>query len=399
MDNILTINLMHQGKFVLSQLMEVLPRYHFSKCVDRYRGHYRARSFSCYDQFLSLAFGQLSHRESLRDIVNCLNSQKRFLHHLGFSGEISRSTLADANEKRNWKIYRDFAQILIQEARILYGDDKDFDLELTGACYVIDSSIIEMCLNVFPWAKLKTVRAAIKLNLQLDLNGNIPRFFELTKATKHDLDFLDILEIENDAYYILDRGYTDFERLYAINTAGAFFVIRAKNDLVFRRLYSNRIDKNSGVCCDQIVTLTAYWIVKKYPEKLRRVKYFDKETGRYFVYLTNDFNLPAKTIADLYKYRWQIELFFKWIKQHLKIKAFWGYSENAVKTQICIAICTYLIVAISRKKLGIERNLYEILQILNVTLLTKNPINTLLLETELQFTDDQSPKQACLFEF
>jgi hypothetical protein len=390
---------MHQGKFVLSQLMEFLPRYQFSKCVEKYQGHYRTRKLSCYDQFLSLAFGQLSHRESLRDIVNCLSSQKRFLHHLGFSGEISRSTLADANEKRSWKIYRDFAQVLIGEAKRIYCDDKEFDLHLDGACYLIDSSIIELCLNMFPWAKMKTVRAAVKLNMQLNLKGNLPHFFDLGSARKHDLEFLDIIDIESGAYYVMDRGYVDFKRLYKIHDSGAFFIIRGKEDLGWRRLYSNKVDKSSGVCCDQVIVLTHWLSSKKYPEKLRRVKYFDQETNRHFVYLTNDFNISAETVAALYKYRWQVELFFKWIKQHLKIKDFWGYSENAVKTQICIAICTYLIVSIARKKLGIERNLYEILQILNVTLLTKNPINTLLSETELQIPNDCSQKQACLLDF
>ncbi len=389
---------MHQGKFILSQLMEFLPRYEFNKCVKRYRGNHRIKNFSCYDQFLALAFGQLSHRESLRDIVNCLNSQKQNLHHLGFSGEISRSTFADANEKRNWRIYRDFTQILITRARELYCEDKEFDLELNGACYVIDSSVIELCLNVFPWAKMKTIRAAIKLHMQLDLNGNIPTFFDITNAKTHDTAFLDSVDFENGAYYILDRGYIDFGKSFKIHQAGAFFVVRSKSDLGFKRIYSNKIDKTLGVKCDQIIRLK--WnSLKKYPEKIRRIKYFDKETNKSFVFLTNDFNLPAKTVADLYRYRWQIELFFKWIKQHLKIQTFWGYSENAVKIQICIAISAYLIVAIAKKKLQIDRNLYEILQILNVTILTKNTMKSILLEdTDIDIAND-SQNQACLFGF
>lgn len=389
---------MNQGKFVLSQLMEFLPRYEFAKCVKQYQGNYRIKTFSCYDQFLALAFGQLSHRESLRDIVNCLNSQKKSLHHLGFSGEISRSTIADANEKRDWRIYRDFTQILIQKTRELYCNDKEFDVELNGACYVIDSSIIELCLNVFPWAKMKIVRAAIKLHMQLDLNGNIPAFFDITNAKTHDTAFLDSINTEVEAYYLLDRGYIDFGRLFKINTAGAFFVVRGKNDLGFERIYSNKIDKTLGLKCDQIIRLK--WLsLKKYPEKIRRIKYFDKETNRSFVFLTNDFNMEAKGVADLYRYRWQIELFFKWIKQHLKINSFWGYSENAVKIQICIAISAYLIVAIAKKKLGIDRNLYEILQILNVTVLTKNPLESILSESEIGNMLGNFQNQACLFDF
>lgn len=390
---------MNQGKFVLSQVMEFLPRYEFNKCVKQYQGQRRVRSLSCWDQFLALAFGQLSHRESLRDIINCLNSQKKSLHHLGFSGEISRSTIADANEKRDWKIYRDFAQILISKAKDLYCDDKEFSLDLDGACYAIDSSVIELCLNVFPWAKLKTVRAAVKLHMQLDLKGNIPAFFDITSAKKHDLSFLDSVVFEIGAYYILDRGYIDFQRLFKIQQAGAFFVIRAHRDLGFERIYSNDVDKLTGLRCDQVIRLNHWLSSKKYPEKLRRIKYFDKETDRHFVFLTNDFNIPAKTVADLYRYRWQVELFFKWIKQHLKIGTFWGYSENAVKIQICIAISAYLIVAIAKKKLGIDRNLYEILQILNVTLLTKNPLAAILLEIEQDGVLEDFQNQACLFDF
>jgi transposase len=318
---------------------------------------------------------------------------------LGFSSEISRSTLADANEKRDWKIYRDLANILISRARDLYCDDKEFDLDLSGACYVIDASVIELCLNIFPWAKLKTVRAAIKLNMQLDLKGNLPTFFTLTSGKEADVKFLDDIDFESGACYIMDRGYIDYGRLYTICQQGAFFVTRAKDNFAFKRLYSNPIDKKSGLRCDQVVRLTGYYATKDYPAKLRRVKYFDKSTGHVYVFLTNDFNISALTVATLYKHRWQVELFFKWIKQHLKIKSFWGRSANAVKTQICIAICAYLIVAIAKKELKIERNLYEILQILNVSLFVKMPINTLLSELEQDTKNDQEQKQACLFNF
>lgn len=390
---------MNYGKFVLSQLMEFVSCYEFSKCVKTYKGQRRVRKFSCYDQFLAMAFGQLTHRESLRDIVNCLGSQKHNLYRLGFSSEISRSTLADANEKRDWRIYRDLANIFIRQAKKLYCDDKEFDLDLSGACYVIDASIIELCLNIFPWAKLKTVRAAIKLNMQLDLKGNLPTFFTLTSGKEPDVKFLDDITFEPGACYIMDRGYIDYERLYFINQQSSFFVTRAKDNFAFKRLYSNPIDKTLGLRCDQVIRLAGYYSAKNYPAKLRRIKYFDKTTNRAYVFLTNDFNISALAVATLYKHRWQVELFFKWIKQHLKIKAFWGRSANAVKTQICIAICAYLIVAIAKKELKIERNLYEILQILHVSLFVKIPINTLLSELDQECENDQEQKQACLFDF
>jgi len=390
---------MNQGKYVLSQVMEFVPYHQFNECVKKYKGHYRVRSFTCWEQFLSMAFGQLTYRESLRDVVVCLRAQNQKLYHLGFRSQISRPTLARMNEKRDWRIYRDFAQILIQKARGLYCGDKEFNLNLDGACYVIDSSTIELCLNVFKWAKLIKARAAVRLHLMLDLNGNIPAFFHITSGKVHDINFLDMIELETGAYYIMDRGYVDFERLFIIHQLGAFFVTRAKKNFAFRRLYSNKIDKARGIRCDQVIRLSNYQAAKKYPDKLRRIKYFDKETRKYFVFLTNDFNLEAGKIADLYKHRWQIELFFKWIKQHLKIKSFWGYSANAVKTQICIAICSYLVVAIIKKKLNIDRNLYEILQILSVSPFDKIRLDKLLSETELQNLQEHSQKQANLWGF
>ena len=392
---------MHQGKYVFSQIMEFVPYHNFNQCVEKYRGHYRIRRLSCWEQFLAMTFGQLAYRESLRDIVVCLRAQEQKLYHLGFrSSRISRSTLSDANNSRDWRIYRDFAQILIQQARELYINDTRFNLDINGTCYVIDSTTIDLCLSVFGWAEFRRTKAAVKLHTLLYLKGSIPALFRITSGKVHDVNFLDILTFEAGAYYIMDRGYLDYERLFTINLSGAFFIIRAKSDLAFKRLYSNPIDidEKIGIKCDQVIRFTNYQAIKKYPDKLRRIKYFDKETDCYYVFLTNDFNIDAKIVADLYKYRWQIELFFKWIKQHLKIKAFWGYSANAVKTQICIAICSYLIVAIMKKKLNINRNLYEILQIMSVSLFDKMRLTKLISETKLQDLEGLSQNQASLWD-
>jgi len=340
---------MHHGKYVFSQVMDTVVRYQFNQCVNRYRGHYRVKHFTCWEQFSAMAFGQLSFRESLRDIVVCLGAQQSKLYHLGFHEAVMLPTLARANERRNWRIWRDFAQLLIAQARTLYADDHPVDLDLNGTAYVIDATTIELCLNIFPWARLVKARASVKLNLELALNGNIPSFFDFSSGREHDVAFMDRILYEAGSYYVFDRGYLDFERWHTIHRAGAFFVSRAKDNLSFRRLYSHAVNKNAGVRCDQTIVLSGYYAAKNYPEKLRRIKYYDAETNRYYVFLTNDFNLNAETVARLYKYRWQIELFFKWIKQHLSIKAFWGHSENAVKTQICIALCAYLLVAILKK--------------------------------------------------
>jgi len=387
---------MNQGKYVFSQTMEHLPYYEFNQCIERYNGNHRVRKFSCREQFLAMAFGQLTYRESLRDVVICLGSQKKKLYHLGFSAQVTKTTLARVNESRDWRIYRDLAHVLIGQARSLYTDKKEFDLDIQGTAYVIDSSTIELCLNIFPWARLVKARASVKLHLELALQGNIPSFFDITTGKVHDINFLDKIIIESGAYYIMDRGYVDFERLHRIHESGAFFITRAKSNFAFRRLYSRKVDKSKGISCDQIIRLSNYQASKNYPDKLRRIKYFDKETGKRFVFLTNDFNIDSEVVAQLYKYRWQIELFFKWIKQHLKIKAFWGYSENAVKTQICVAICVYLLVAIIRKRFKIKRNMYEILQILSVAQLDKTPINILLSEFDLSELTDYEQKQLSL---
>lgn len=390
---------MHQGKYVFSQIMEPVVRYQFNQCVARYRGEYWVKNFTCWEQFLAMAFGQLSFRESLRDIVVCLSAHREKLYHFGFRSPLVRTTLAYANERRDWRIYRDYAQLLITEARKLYVRDQPFNLELDGTAYVIDATTIELCLNIFPWARLVKKRAAVKLNLVMDLKGNIPAFFHISSGKTHDVNFLDLLEYEAGAYYIVDRGYVDFARFFKLHQAGAYFVTRAKVNMIWQRRYSNPVDQRTGVRCDQVIRLASVQGCKHYPERLRRIKYFDVATNRSYVFLTNDFNLDAITIAVLYKYRWQIELFFKWVKQHLSIKAFWGRSDNAVKTQICIALCAYLLVAMLKKKLGIERNAYEILQILSVSLLVKIPLPQLISEFVLPEEREQAQKQAELWDY
>jgi hypothetical protein len=321
------------------------------------------------------------------------------LYHLGFRSIVARNTLAHANEKRDWRIWRDYAQLLIGQARRLYANDQPASLDLDGAAYVIDSTTIELCLNIFPWARLVKKRAAVKLHLELALAGNIPSFFDFSSGKDPDVFFLDRVIFEPGAYYILDRGYVDFARLHAIHRRGAFFVTRAKDNLSFRRLYSHPADETTSVYCDQTIVLAGYYARRGYPEKLRRIKYYDSETDRYYVFLTNNFDLDARTIADLYKHRWQIELFFKWIKQHLSVKAFWGRSENAVKMQICIALCAYLLVAILKKNLGIKRSSYEILQILSVSLFDKMPISTLISAYVLQPVKAEQLTLATLWDY
>ena len=344
---------MYQGKYIFAQIVEFLPRHEFDKCVKHYNGNRKVRRLSCHDQFLSLVFGQLTNLKSLRSIVICLNAHAKKLYHLGFkTDKLILSTITRANENRDWRIYQDLAQLLIKKARKLHVNDNDFDIDLEGALYVLDSTVIELCLSLFKWAYFEKEQAAIRIHAQLDLRANIPSFFLITTAKVHDANILDIINFEEGAYYIMDRGYIDFARLYQIHKQKAFFIIRAKASLSFQRLYSRPVDKTAGLRCDQIIKLKHFYSKKDYPEKLRRVKYYDEETDKYYVYLTNNFDLDANIIADLYKHRWQIELFFKWIKQHLHINIFWGCSKNAVKTQICIAIRTFLIVAIMKKQLN-----------------------------------------------
>ena len=391
---------MHQGKYIFAQIIEFIAQYDFDKCVKRYGGNNRVRTLSCRDQFLALAFGQLTNLRSLRGIVLCLNAHSNLLYHLGFKiDNFMLSTLARANENRSWQIYRDLAQILIELARKLYINDNDFKIELDGAVYALDSTVIELCLATFKWTYFELGKSAVKIHMQLDLRGNIPSFFLITQAKTNDINFLDVLEFEAGAFYVMDRGYFDFERLWKINQAKAYFIIRAKSSISWERIYSKKVNCSTGLRCDQIIKLKNFYSRKHYPEKLRRVKYYDAATNRYYVYLTNNFKIDAKIIADLYKHRWQIELFFKWIKQHLKIEVFWGYSANAVKTQICIALCAFLLVAVMKKKLGIKRNLYEILQILSVSQFEKTPVDTILSGTELQNFNEQAKKQLTLFNF
>lgn len=388
---------MNHGKYVFSQVMEIFHHHHFDQCVAKYHGEHFIKSFSCREQFLAMAFGQLSYRESLRDTVSCLSAQRSKLYHLGFSSPVARSTLAEANEKRNWNIYWDFAQILIKEARSLYLEDPSFSLDLKNACYAVDSTSIDLCLSLFPWSPYMATKAAIKLHMVMDLRGSIPMFFNMTSGKINDIHFLDVVRFEQNAFYVMDRGYLDFGRLYSIHKAGSFFVTRAKSDTLLSRRYSNGITED-GARCDQIVFLTGYETKKKYPNTIRRIKYYDDMTGKTYVFLTNNLVASAKTIANLYKYRWKVELFFKWIKQHLKIKIFWGHSENAVKTQICVAICAYLVVAILKKRLRVERNIYEILQILSVSLFDKTPLLELFSDGKVQDSARNLGNTATLFD-
>ncbi len=388
---------MNQGKYVFAQLFDILPKYEFEKCVARYQGNFKVKGFTCWLQFLSMSFGQLTNRESLRDTVNCLAAHQKKFYHLGIHFAVSRSTLAEANENRNWQIYADFAQVLLLRARRLYLHD-DFGLDLENAVYALDSTTIDLCLSVFWWAKFRKAKAAVKLHTLLDLRGNLPIFIRITDGKTHDVKILDELVFEPLAIYLMDKGDLDFERLFRINSASAFFVTRAKINLAGKRIYSTKVDKTLGLRCDQTIKLTTYYSHKAYPAKLRRVKYYDKEQAKTYVFLTNNFEIEALEVALLYKHRWKIELFFKWIKQHLKIKTFWGESENAVKTQIWIAVCTYLMVAIAKKELKIERNLYEILQIISVSIFDKTQLNQLLNECPLQNSEIELFKQLNLFD-
>ena len=372
---------MNKGQTIFSQIIDFLPKKRFRQCVKRYGGNYRVRSFTCFDQFLCMAFAQLTYRESLRDIECCLRAMRGKLYHMGIRGKVSRSTLAYANENRDWRIYCNFAQILIHEARQLYSND-DFGLQLQETVYALDATIIDLCLSVFPWARFRKTKGGIKLHTLLDLRGSIPSFIAITEAGVHELNILDELLPEAGAIYIMDRGYLDFERLYVLHQCASFFVVRAKSNTRLRRLYSMPVDKSTGLRCDQIVVPTGFYPRKNYPDKLRRVVFVDTDKDNRLNLLTNQMTLPALTIAELYRCRWQVELFFKWIKQHLRIKAFYGTSENAVKTQIWVAISVYVLVAIIKKHMKLDLSLYTILQIFSITLFEKMPILQALTETD-----------------
>ena len=387
---------MHSGKLVFAQLMAHLPLHTFRQCVAKYPSHYPPLTFSHLDQFLCLAFAQLTYRESLRDIETCLRAHQAKLYHLGIRGYIAKSTLADANESRNWRIYQDFALSQIKLARKLYSQDR-FAVELEQTVYALDTTTIDLCLSVFPWARFRQAKAAVKMHTLLDLRGNIPTFIHISDGKMHEVNVLDILIPEAGSFYIMDRGFTDFARWFTLHQAQAFFVTRGKSNLLFHRVYSRAVDKATGQRCDQTISLTDPKACKDYPQHLRRIKFYDAEHDRHLVFLTNNFDLPALTITQLYRCRWQVELFFKWIKQHLRIKKFYGTTENAVKTQIWIAITIYVLVAIVKKRLNTEASLYTILQILSLTLFEKMPLDQLLKNTETQMQNYQDSNQLNLF--
>jgi hypothetical protein len=376
--------------------MEHLPLHTFRRCVQRYPSKYPTKTFSHLDQFLCMAFAQLTYRESLRDIETCLRAHQAKLYHLGIRGNIAKSTLADANEQRDWHIYEDFAISLIQIARKLYASDS-FAVELEQTAYALDTTTIDLCLSVFPWAHFRQAKAAVKMHTLLDLRGNIPTFIHITDGKMHEVNVLDILIPEAGSFYIMDRGFTDFARWFILHQAQAFFVIRGKSNLLFRRVYSRPVDKPTGLCCDQTIVLTAPKALKDYPQHLRRIKFYDAEHDKELVFLTNNFDLPALTIAQLYRCRWQVELFFKWIKQHLRIKRFYGTTENAVKTQIWIAIAVYVLVAIVKKRLKTEASLYKILQILSLALFEKMPLDQLVKNSDTQVDMCDNDNQMNLF--
>ena len=387
---------MHAGKLVFAQLTEYLPLSTFRRCVARYGGEHKIKRFTCLEPFLCLAFAQLTYRESLRDIEACMRSQREKLYHMGIRSRVSRSTLADANEVRDWRIYADFAQRLIGMARKLYVNEP-FGVDLTDTVHALDTTTIDLCLSVFPWAPFRRAKAAVKLHTLLDLRGNIPTFIHITDGKTHEVHVLDQLLPEPGAFYIVDRGFLDFERFFRFHEAGSFFVIRGKSNLKIQRRYSHPVDRITRVICDQTVVLTGFYSHKGFDTPLRRIRYKDPKTGKRLIFLTNNFALPALTIADLYRCRWQVELFFKWIKQHLRIKQFYGTSENAVKTQIWIAVSVYVLVAIVRKRLNIAASLYEMLQILSLTMFEKTPLISLLSQISIEQSADSSANQLNLF--
>ena len=378
---------MNTNKLIFSQIMDHLPLHTFRRCVSRYHGNRYVKKFRCYEQYLVMAFSQLTHRESLRDIEVCLRAHQNKLYHMGISSSsVSRTTLSKANERRDWRIYADFAQSLIRNARPLYANE-DLGIDLVNTVYALDASTIDLCLSVFPWALFRSTKSAVKLHTLLDLRGNIPAFIHISDGKLHDVNVLDTLLPEPGAFYVMDRGYLDFARLFDLNTKGAFFVIRAKSNTKYRRRYSHSTDKSRGIQCDQTVALTGVHSATDYPHPIRRVKYHDIQTGKSFNFLTNNFSISAQTVADLYRYRWQVELFFKWIKQHLRIKSFYGTSENAVKSQIWIAVSVYVLVAIIKKRLDLKADLYTILQVLSLSLFEKLSLKQILIG------EDYTPKQ------
>lgn len=387
---------MNVGKTVFAQLMDLVPAYEFQRCVERYTGNYKTSSFSCWDQFLCMAFAQLTYRESLRDIETCLRAAGARLYHLGIRGHVSRSTLADANERRDWRIYADLARVLMDNARQLYVDES-FGIELAQTVYALDCTTIDLCLSLFPWARYRDKNAAVKMHTLLDLHGNIPAFISVAPAKIHEIRILDQLWIEPGSIYLMDRAYLDFQRLYTLKQALAFFITRARKDFCFQPVGAHPVDKSTGLRCAQTIRLKSFYTAKSYPEPLRRIRYHDADTDKNLVFLTNHFLLPSLTIAQLYKCRWQVELFFKWIKQHLRIRRFYGVSPNAVKTQIWIAVSVYVLLAILRKRLEVQLDLHPISQILSLTLFEKMPILQVLSQSSLLNQPTVPPNQLDLF--
>jgi len=389
---------MNSGKTVFSQIMDFIPKYQFTKIVGKYKGDHKSKTFNCWQQFLAMSFAQLTFRESLRDIEACLDAIGNKRYHLGFKHRVTKSTLAYANETTDWRIYSEFAQILIKQALTLYKEDSDLSVDLKNSVYALDSTTIDLCLSLYPWAHFRQNKAGIKLHTLLDLKCSIPTCIVITDALIHDLNLLDKIPVEPGAFYIVDRGYNDYSKLFKISRQSAFFVIRAKKNLSFNRLYSSHADRSTGVVCDQTIRFKGFYAHKDYPEKIRRVKLFDFEKQKSIVLLTNNFELPAVTIGELYRNRWKIELFFKWIKQHLRIKAFYGTSVNAVKTQIWIAVANYVLIAILKKKMKIEQNLYNILQVISIVLFEKMPMNTMFSKNDYNLLNHHISNSLNLFD-
>lgn len=384
---------MHQGKYIFAQLIELVSAKSFQTIVNRHNGEYKVKEFSCWKQFLCMAFGQLTHRESLSDTVLCLKANANKLYHLGIGHVVAKSTVSKANENRPCQIYEDLAMLLIQQAKQLYLGDSNLEIDLKSNVFAIDATTIDLCLSAFYWATFRSTKGGIRLHTQLDLKTSIPVFISITPASVHEVNALDYITFEANSFYIMDRGYVDYKRLYNIHQSKAFFVTRAKDNMNFRRLYSFPANKKEGVMCDQSIVVNGFYTKEYYPEKMRRIKFFDVDTNNELVFLTNNFQLKATEISQLYKHRWKIELFFKWIKQHLKIRSFWGQSENTVKTQVWIAVSVYVLVAIAKKKFLLKQSLYEILQILSISIFEKMPINQLFAETRLQYFKEQNPNQ------
>lgn len=388
---------MNSGRTVFAQLMDFIPKYEFDKSVDKYRGNYKAQEFSCWEQFVVMSFAQLTYRESLRDIETCLRAVSGKLYHCGIKSKVARSTLAYWNERRDWRIFAEFAQVLISKARKLYEKENELVLDIDGMVYAFDSTTIDLCLTLFPWAKFRTSKAAVKAHTLLDVRGSIPTWIAITDGSVHDVNLIDELFIEAGAYYIMDRGYIDYQRLYRIEQSKAFFITRAKDNFAAKRVYSAKVDRSTGLRCDQTVALVGYYSIRDYPEKLRRIKYFDDETQSTLVFLTNNFLLEPMMIARLYKERWKIELFFKWVKQHLRVKAFYGTSKNAVHTQIWIGVTVYLLAAIMKQELKVKHSLYTILQILSISLFEKMPIQQAFQLRDLENLNTADPNQLKMF--